>query len=74
MLFFENLVDASAQCLAVAVGAGAGVRRADDFECRDTGRSRERIGVECALMRDLLAVGSLGDLEVEQVEAFAAIQ
>src|SRR5260370_31463858 len=68
MRFVDDLVDRPAQGLAVEVGAGARIGPADDFERRDAGGGRERVGVERALMRDLLAVGGFRDLEDEQVE------
>ena len=43
-----------------------------DFERCDAGGGRQRFGVERALMGDLLAVGGLGDLEVEQIENILA--
>src|SRR5579871_6101908 len=67
-LFLEHLVDAAAQGLTVAVGAGAGLGRADNLECGDAGGGGERVGVERALMRDLFAFGGLCDLKVEKVE------
>ena len=66
-LFLEHFVDVAAQRLAIAVGSGACVRRADDLQCRLTRRSRQRVGVEGAGMSDLFAIGSLGHLKIEQV-------
>ena len=68
MLFLEHLVDLPAQAVGIAVSARAGIGRADDLERGNPGRGRERVGVEGALMGDLLAVRGFGDLEVEQVE------
>jgi hypothetical protein len=68
VLLLEHLVDPPAQGVGVAVGAGAGVARADDLECGNACRGGERVGVERALMGDFLSIRSLRDLEVEEVE------
>jgi hypothetical protein len=68
VFLFEHLVDPAAQGVGVAVGAGASVGGADDFEGGDPGRGRQRVGVEGPLMGDLLAVGGFGDLEIEKIE------
>ena len=56
LFFFEDFVDPAAQGIGVAIGAGTGIGRADDLECRDPGCGGEGVGIERALMRDLLAV------------------
>ena len=65
MLLFEHLVDLSAQAVGIAISASTGIGRADDLEGGDPGSGRERVGVERALMRNLLAIRGFGDLEVE---------
>jgi hypothetical protein len=67
-LLLEHLVDQPAHRVGIAVGGRTGVGRAHDFECRDPGRGGQRVGVEGALMGDLLAVGGLGHLKVEEIE------